>query len=76
MCSTFSAGTKLLDSADAFIFHSPFCKLVQKSVARLMLNDFLRSPGSNCSDGYKDLEAFRLVHKHVHLFKIVLIRHR
>ena len=30
-----------LDSADAFIFHSPYCKLVQKSVARLYLNDFL-----------------------------------
>lgn len=32
-----------LDSFDAIVFHSPYCKLVQKSVARLALNDFLRN---------------------------------
>ncbi|WAR23988.1 HMCS1-like protein [Mya arenaria] len=52
---------RLLDNADAFIFHSPYCKLVQKSVARLMLNDFLRHPGSNCTDSYNGLETFRLL---------------
>lgn len=30
-----------LDRFDAIIFHSPYCKLVQKSVARLGLNDFV-----------------------------------
>lgn len=30
-----------LDTFDAVLFHSPFCKLVQKSFARLYLNDFV-----------------------------------
>jgi len=30
-----------LSSFDAVIFHSPYCKLVQKSLARLLLNDVL-----------------------------------
>lgn len=30
-----------LDHFDAFVFHTPYCKLVQKSLARLSLNDFL-----------------------------------
>ncbi|KAL9917419.1 hydroxymethylglutaryl-CoA synthase isoform 1-T1 [Glossina fuscipes fuscipes] len=30
-----------LDNFDALLFHTPFCKLVQKSVARLVFNDFL-----------------------------------
>ncbi len=29
--------------ASAFLFHSPYCKLVQKSFARLLWNDFLES---------------------------------
>ncbi|XP_049839401.1 hydroxymethylglutaryl-CoA synthase 1 [Schistocerca gregaria] len=38
-------GNKInLEYFDAMIFHSPYCKLVQKSLARLMLNDFIRSP--------------------------------
>ena len=32
-----------LDSFDAVIFHSPFSKLVQKSLARLSLNDYVRA---------------------------------
>jgi len=43
-----------LNSADAFLFHSPYCKLVQKSLARLLLNDFLSNP-----DKYPDLAAFK-----------------
>jgi hydroxymethylglutaryl-CoA synthase len=45
----FSNEFKELDSsefnitkADAFIFHSPYCKLVQKSFARLLWNDYLQ----------------------------------
>ncbi|XP_053394830.1 hydroxymethylglutaryl-CoA synthase 1-like isoform X3 [Mercenaria mercenaria] len=51
--------SSLLDSADAFVFHSPFCKLVQKSVARIMLNDFLREPDPGKKQVYSGLEAFR-----------------
>lgn len=55
-----------LNEADAFLFHSPYGKLVQKSLARLMLNDFLTSSSSSLTsneDGYKKLfeglEKFR-----------------
>lgn len=42
------------------IFHSPYCKLVQKSVARLLLNDFLNDQTSTKENGiYNGLEAFR-----------------
>lgn len=47
-----------LESADAFLFHSPFCKLVQKSFARLMLNDFLEESKSSHAK-YSGLEAFQ-----------------
>ncbi|CAL8277205.1 unnamed protein product [Merluccius merluccius] len=41
-------------------FHSPYCKLVQKSLARLMLNDFLMCPKPNTQSGpFAGLEAFR-----------------
>ncbi|KAL4236069.1 Hydroxymethylglutaryl-CoA synthase [Mactra antiquata] len=52
-------GTSLLDCADAFIFHSPFCKLVQKSVARIMLNDYLSSSSTDTSSRYNGLETFK-----------------
>jgi len=48
-----------LDSAKAFLFHSPFCKLVQKSLARLLLNDFLADPNPDFSGKYAGLEGFR-----------------
>ncbi|XP_065096596.1 hydroxymethylglutaryl-CoA synthase, cytoplasmic isoform X1 [Paramisgurnus dabryanus] len=42
------------------VFHSPYCKLVQKSFARLMLNDFLSDPSPNTDSGpFSGLEAFR-----------------
>ncbi|XP_074022399.1 hydroxymethylglutaryl-CoA synthase, cytoplasmic isoform X1 [Numenius arquata] len=42
------------------IFHSPYCKLVQKSVARLLLNDFLSDPNPETANGvFSGLEAFR-----------------
>nr|P54870.1 RecName: Full=Hydroxymethylglutaryl-CoA synthase 2; Short=HMG-CoA synthase 2; AltName: Full=3-hydroxy-3-methylglutaryl coenzyme A synthase 2 [Blattella germanica]CAA54652.1 hydroxymethylglutaryl-CoA synthase [Blattella germanica] len=43
-----------LDYFDAFVFHSPYCKLVQKSVARLVLNDFIQYP-----EKYQDLQQLR-----------------
>ncbi|ELU04623.1 hypothetical protein CAPTEDRAFT_155025 [Capitella teleta] len=45
-----------LQSADAFLFHSPYCKLVQKSLGRLLLNDFLVNPDA---DSFKDVQEFR-----------------
>ena len=49
----------VLDSADAFLFHTPFCKLVQKSLARLMLNDFLSDPDPDFNGKYSGMEGFR-----------------
>ena len=51
-----------LEDFQFMIFHTPFCKLVQKSVARLLLNDFLASSSANTESGiYKGLKEFRLV---------------
>nr|AFK11330.1 hydroxymethylglutaryl-CoA synthase 1 [Callorhinchus milii] len=44
------------------VFHTPYCKLVQKSLARLLLNDFLSDPNPNTQSGlYSGLETFREV---------------
>uniref|UniRef100_A0A4X2KMA0 Hydroxymethylglutaryl-CoA synthase n=1 Tax=Vombatus ursinus TaxID=29139 RepID=A0A4X2KMA0_VOMUR len=48
-----------LDDFQFMIFHTPFCKLVQKSVARLMFNDFLSANSDVQNSRYKGLEAFR-----------------
>ncbi|KAJ3605990.1 hypothetical protein NHX12_028033 [Muraenolepis orangiensis] len=49
-----------LDDFRFLAFHSPYCKLVQKSLARLMLNDFLACPTPNTQTGpFAGLEAFR-----------------
>ncbi|NWT05335.1 HMCS2 protein, partial [Mionectes macconnelli] len=49
-----------LDDFKYIIFHTPFCKLVQKSVGRLLLNDFLASPNPDTASGlYKGLQSFR-----------------
>ena len=44
------------DSPAFLLFHCPYCKLVQKSVARLRYNDFMAGP-----EGDSALEAFRNV---------------
>lgn len=41
------------------IFHTPFCKLTQKSLARMMFNDFLSASSDTQASRYKGLEAFR-----------------
>lgn len=38
-------------AADFFLFHSPFSRLVAKSLARLKLNDFVRESSPDLSDG-------------------------
>ncbi|KAK5878461.1 hypothetical protein CesoFtcFv8_023861 [Champsocephalus esox] len=49
-----------LEDFSYLVFHSPYCKLVQKSLARLMLNDFLLHPNPNTETGpFTGLEAFR-----------------
>ena len=49
-----------LDTFDALLFHTPYCKLVQKSVARLAYDDFIRDPKPN-SEKYKGFEKFKYV---------------
>ncbi|XP_063154648.1 hydroxymethylglutaryl-CoA synthase, mitochondrial isoform X2 [Candoia aspera] len=49
-----------LEDFQFMIFHTPFCKLVQKSLARILLNDFLASPKPDTDSGiYKGLKDFR-----------------
>ena len=44
-----------LHKASAFLFHSPYCKLVQKSFARLLWNDYLEAAGLlKSTDGSSD----------------------
>ncbi|XP_009983457.1 PREDICTED: LOW QUALITY PROTEIN: hydroxymethylglutaryl-CoA synthase, mitochondrial [Tauraco erythrolophus] len=50
-----------LDDFKFLIFHTPFCKLVQKSVGRLLLNDFFPAPPTPDTPAglYKGLQPFR-----------------
>jgi hydroxymethylglutaryl-CoA synthase len=48
-----------LKHLDAVLFHTPYCKLVQKSLARLMLNDFVRASEEEQSIEYPGLGAFK-----------------
>ncbi|XP_075772432.1 hydroxymethylglutaryl-CoA synthase, mitochondrial [Pelodiscus sinensis] len=49
-----------LDDFQFLVFHTPFCKLVQKSVGRVLLNDFLAAPSPDTQHGlYQGLQAFR-----------------
>lgn len=53
-----------LDDFDFLVFHSPYCKLVQKSVARLMLNDFLKHPSPDTEAGpFAGFDAFRYLQR-------------
>lgn len=47
-----------LDTLDAIVFHTPFCKLVQKSLARLCFNDFLLTSDEKRIVRYPGLEKF------------------
>ena len=48
-----------LSSFDAVLFHSPYCKLVQKSLARLSLNDFLDLPAEVKAEQHPELEKMK-----------------
>ncbi|XP_032668010.1 hydroxymethylglutaryl-CoA synthase 1 [Odontomachus brunneus] len=48
-----------LANFDVVLFHSPYCKLVQKSFARLAFIDFLNTPRERIPDSYGDtIRAF------------------
>ncbi|CAL7949676.1 unnamed protein product [Xylocopa violacea] len=47
-----------LDNFDSFLFHSPYCKLVQKSFARLVFLDFLAMSKEKVLAEYPDLAKF------------------
>ncbi|KAJ8924336.1 hypothetical protein NQ315_007132 [Exocentrus adspersus] len=52
-------GTRVdLDYFDAVLFHSPYCKLVQKSLARLALNDFVQASEKERDQKYPELKQF------------------
>lgn len=53
--------TFTLASADYIVFHSPFTKLVQKSLGRLKLVDFLQDPSPDTSEGgtYAGMESLK-----------------
>lgn len=48
-----------LDDIDYALFHTPFCRIVQKSLARLMFHDFLFDSDSCGGEKYADLVKFR-----------------
>jgi hydroxymethylglutaryl-CoA synthase len=48
-----------LESFDGVIFHSPYCKLVQKSLARMLLNDVIRMSEEDISARFPGLASLR-----------------
>lgn len=50
-----------LNMASAFLFHSPYCKLVQKSFARLLWNDFLENFSSIISTNKNENELSEIL---------------
>ncbi|KAL1316567.1 hypothetical protein HN51_068746 [Arachis hypogaea] len=47
-----------LSDAEYFVFHSPYNKLVQKSFARLLFDDFIKDPSSVDEAAQQKLEPF------------------
>jgi len=50
-----------LNSFNGLLFHSPYCKLVQKSLARLSLNDYLDLSDEEKASNHPDLEKMKNV---------------
>lgn len=48
-----------LNSFDAIVFHTPFCKLVQKSLARLGFNDYIHTSDAKKDTVYPGFEKFQ-----------------
>lgn len=49
---------KGLFSLDAMLFHTPYCKLVQKSFARLAFNDYIMADENERADRYGGMDKF------------------
>jgi len=60
-CLSKFSETISLNSFNGVIFHSPYCKLVQKSLARLFLNDVRQMTSDEISKAYPGLESLRNV---------------
>ena len=54
-------GPVSLNSFNGVLFHSPYCKLVQKSLARLSLNDYLDLSEEEKASNHPDLEKMKNV---------------
>jgi len=52
-------GPVSLDSFNGVLFHTPYCKLVQKSLARLSLNDYLDTPEDVKASKHPELEKMK-----------------
>lgn len=76
------SGEKItIESFDGVVFHSPYCKLVQKSLGRLLLNDVIRMKEEEIKEKYPSLVPFRsvvygyvskhFIHAHLGSFQIV-----
>merc|ERR1712142_693892 len=50
-----------LNSFNGLLFHSPYCKLVQKSLARLSLNDYLDLSDEEKASNHPDLDKMKNV---------------
>lgn len=48
-----------IDDGDFYCFHSPFTRLVQKSFARLVLQDYFNDPNSEMNGKYTGLEHLK-----------------
>merc|ERR1719339_796367 len=53
--------TTTLNSFDGILFHTPYCKLVQKSLARLSLNDYLDLTDEEKALKHPELEKMKAV---------------
>lgn len=49
-----------LNHFDAVLFHTPYCKLVQKSLARLSLNDYLSKANQDFADIPESMASIKL----------------
>jgi len=58
-CDSRGLGPVNLNSFNGVLFHTPYCKLVQKSLARLALNDYLDIPQESKAVKYPELEKLK-----------------
>ena len=70
--NTNDSGEVCLEHFDFMVFHAPFSRLCQKSLARLMLNDFIQASAQ--SEKYEALGSFKYVLL-VHSFTVMQYIH-